>query len=258
MSKRLILSVAGILLVAAAVVMAEKMAGGSGKKATTRWAPAVDPKPLSSNVEAGLAWLAKHQYKSGGWAQGEESARMGRGMDKIKDKPNVGDTCAATLALLRAGNTPKKGKYSNNVLRGVKFVCAQVEESDKDSLWVTDVRGTRLQAKLGTYIDTFMAAMLLAEVADKMPDEKSQKRVAAALDKIMMKMKKNQKADGTFGNKGWAPTLARGLASKAMNRAAQTGAKVDEKMRAKAEENARKGYDKKTGKFKPAGSAGVQ
>lgn len=227
------------------------------KDATTQWAPAVNPKPLSDNVKLALTWLAKSQQSSGGWAQGEESSGMGSGMRHLKDKPNVGDTCAATLALLRAGNAPGKGAYANNVLRGIAFVCSRVEESDAESLWVTEIKGTRLQMKLGTYIDTFLAALLLAEVRDQMPDKGSRERVAAALDKIMKKMAGNQKSDGTWANQGWAPALAQGLAGKALNRAAQAGAKVDEKMRIQVEKDARASYDKASGKFSDAGSAGV-
>src|SRR5438093_1225934 len=68
-------------------------------------------KPLSDHVKKGLAYLAGRQQANGGWSQGEESAQMGTSGDKIKDIPNVADTCMATLALLRAGNTPKEGIY---------------------------------------------------------------------------------------------------------------------------------------------------
>src|SRR5689334_20484421 len=37
-------------------------------------------KALSSTVEKGLAWLASHQLKGGGWGQGDESAQMGNSM----------------------------------------------------------------------------------------------------------------------------------------------------------------------------------
>jgi hypothetical protein len=43
----------------------------------------------------------------------------------------------------------------------------------------------------------------------------------------MDKIEKNQQADGGFANGGWAPALAQGMASKAVNRAIQNGYAVD-------------------------------
>jgi len=243
-------------LVCAITVVA--LAWGVGAQAAvTKWAPAVKSKPLSQNVKKGLAWLAKTQQKSGGWAQGEESESMGHSLDSVRDKPNVADTCMAAMALIRSGSTPSKGQYASNVRSAVNYVCAQVEEADKDSLWVTEVKGTRIQMKLGQYIDTFMASNLLSEVKGQMPDRKGDARVKAALEKVVKKMEKNQRDDGTWGNQGWAPVLSQSMASKAINKAAQKGIKVDEKTRARAEDYARGQFDKSSGKFKGEGSAGV-
>src|SRR5687768_4146250 len=128
--------------------------------------PATTPKPLSKNVGKGLAWLAETQHKDGSWGQGEESRNMGNDQAKLKDSPNVADTCMAALALLRSGSTPRSGDYKANVLLAVNFVCSEVEASDEASISVTKTVGTRTQQKLGTHIDTFLAARLLAEVKD--------------------------------------------------------------------------------------------
>ena len=226
-------------------------------KPEVKQAPPVTPKPLSEHVVRGTKWLVEHQLKRGSWGQGEESAHMGGG-SQMKDVPSVADTCMAALALIRAGNTPVQGEYAKNVLHAVEFVCGEIEESDKDSLYVTPTRGTRVQSKLGPYIDTFVAAVLLPEVKDQMPDEAGKKRVAAALDKLLAKIQKNQRADGTWGGQGWATTIQQGLAVKGLNRAAQSGAQVDEKIRACAESQARQSFDKRSGKFDESGSAGVQ
>ena len=192
--------------------------------------PAVTPKPLSENVKRGTKWLVEHQLEKGGWGQGEESAQMGGG-SQMKDVPSVADTCMAALALIRAGNTPAQGEYAKNVLHAVEFVCGEIEESDKDSLYITPTRGTRVQSKLGPYIDTFAAAVLLPEVKDQMPDEAGKKRVAAALDKLLAKIQKNQRPDGTWGGQGWATTIQQNMAVKGLNKAAQSGVQVDEKVR---------------------------
>ncbi len=213
------------------------------------WVPAVEPKPLSDHVKRGLAWLVATQHENGGWSQGEESTHMGQGVAHLKAKPNVADTCVSALALMRAGSTPESGPHAQQIRRGLDSVCSQIEESDSTSLNVTDVRGTRVQAKLGPYVDTFLAALVLAEVKDQMPDEKSRQRVAAALAKVIDKIEKNQKQDGTWDNRGWASVMSQSLASKALNRAAQMGVPVDAEVLERAERQARGRFDEKSGEF---------
>jgi hypothetical protein len=223
-----------------------------------RWAPAVKPKPLSENVTRGIRWLIEHQHPQGGWSQGEESPTMGNSLDHLKDKPNVADTCAAALALIRSGSAPNSGPYVQNILSAVKFVCSEVRESDANSLFITKLRDSRLQMKLGTYIDTFMASILFAEVTGKMPDAQSEKMVEDAFNKVMDKIESNQHPDGTFGETGWASTLSQSMASKGINRAAQSGKKVSEQVRSRLEANARGKYNRSSGKFSPEGSASVE
>jgi len=222
-----------------------------------KWAPAVEPKPLSENVRRGLKWLADHQLPNGAWGQGEESAGMGGGAE-MKGTPSVADTSAAALALIRSGSTPSKGPYANHLLKAVDYVCSEIEGYDEDSLYITATRGTRLQGKLGPYIDTFLASLVLSEVQGNMPNQQSQQRVSRALDNVLEKMQKHQRSNGTWGDGGWAATLSQGLAVKGLNRAAQQGKQVDDQVREKAEKYSRKAFDKTTGKFSEAGSAGVQ
>ncbi len=222
-----------------------------------KWAPAVEPKPLSENVKRGLAWLAEHQLPTGAWGQGEESAQMGGGAT-MRDTPSVADTCASALALIRSGSTPSKGPYANNVLKAVQYLCSEIEGYDEDSLYITPTRGTRLQSKLGPYIDTFMASLVLAEVQGQMPDRESERRVSRALDNVLAKIEKHQQKDGTWSNQGWASALSQSLAVKAINRAAQQGKEVDEEVRAKAEKYSRDAFDKASGRFSGMGSAGVE
>ncbi|MHC4742402.1 MAG: prenyltransferase/squalene oxidase repeat-containing protein [Planctomycetota bacterium] len=224
---------------------------------TVKWAPAVKPKPLSENTKKGLRWLVEQQDKNGGWSQGEESGHMGRGMDKLKDKPNVADTCAAILALIRSGSTPSKGPYAKNILSGLKFVIDEVRASDDESLFITKIQGTRLQMKLGTYIDTFLASMVFAEATGKMPNKESEKLLEDAFNKVMDKIESNQRPDGTFGGQGWANTLSVSMATKGYNRMAQVSGKADEQVRTRLEKFANDQFDGRSGTFSPVGSAGV-
>jgi hypothetical protein len=253
------LAAVGVMLIAwpVAIQAADKDGKSAAAKTETKWAPAVKPKPLSDNVQRGLEWLVKHQLESGAWGQGEESVHMGGG-GKMKDVQSVADTCIAATALLRSGSTPSQGPHEASLRAAVKFVCGEIEQSDADSLYITKTRGTRVQGKLGPYIDTFMACMLLSEVQEKMPNDEENERVSIALDKVLHKMHKNQKEDGTWDNRGWAATLSQSVAVKGLNRAAQAGKPVSEQVRERAEEYSRRQFDRKTKSFSDEGAAGVK
>ncbi len=199
------------------------MPAGDGTTRRSCWVTAVEPKPLSENVRRGLAWLVEHQHDNGGWTQGEESRTMGGG---LSGKSNVGDTSSATLALIRSGSTPSDGPHAGAIFKGLGFILTKVEASDTDSISVTDVNGTRLQSKLGPNIDTFLASLVLTEAVGHMPDQESENRLAAALNKVLHKIQKNQQSDGLWGGGGWAPALANAMAAKGLNRAMQAGMDV--------------------------------
>ena len=223
-----------------------------------------DPKPLSDAVKKGLDWLSKQQLDNGGWGQGEESAQMRGGnkqKNKLADTSNVGDTCAAALTLIRSGSTPSSGSYDVNLQKAVGYVCESIEAADKEDLYITTIRNTRLQAKLGTYVDTFLAAQFLSEVKGKMADEKANARVDNCLDKVLKKIEKHQGEDGKFGGRGWAMALNDAIAGKALNRAAQAGANVDPDAIEKSRKNAQalNAPASPDGKFAAAdGTAGIE
>jgi len=217
-----------------------------------------EPKPLAQHTKKGLEYLLSQQGSSGGFGQGGgwRSASQGR-VDgaNVEDPADVGNTAIAALAFLRSGSTPSSGVYAKPLVKAVEFVCGKIEKVEADSPYVTDVLGTQIQSKIGQYVDTFLAALLLSEVKGKMPDESSEERVAQALAKTMAKIEKHQKADGTFaGNAGWASVLSQALCSKAINRAAQNGFAVNNEVLARDAQLAAEGVDVKLKDFAPAES----
>jgi len=193
----------------------------------------VKPKELGDSVKKGLEYLIGQQHDNGGFGQGggwRISNQDGNGRvegKEVKDPPDLGNTCVAALALIRAGNTPKDGKYATPLTKAIEFIETSIEQSDSDSLYVTPVRDTQLQSKIGRYVDTFLAALVLSELKGQMPDKKSEDRLFAALNKTIGKIESNQGKDGNFaGNSGWASVLSQGLCSKALSRASQKGVAV--------------------------------
>src|SRR5262245_42585058 len=125
------------------------------------------PKPLSDAVKKGFAYLAGRQYPDGGWSQGggwRTDPQGGRVEGpNVEDPPDVANTCAATLALLGGGNTPRDGEFAVHVTRALGFIVTSVERSDAESPYVTDLRGTQVQTKIGPLADTFLASLVLSE-----------------------------------------------------------------------------------------------
>ncbi len=232
--------------------------GGSGSgSALVASGPRADAKPISKTVENGLTWLSKHQLAGGGWGQGDEAAGMGHGMDGMRDQSNVADSSMALLAFLRAGHTPNRGAHRDAVKKGIDYVIAEVESSDSDSLYVSSVRGTRVQAKIGPYADTFAALMVLSEARGTMRDGPANARLDAALKKVVRKIERNQRQDGTWEGGGWAPVLSQALAAKGMNRAAQQGIEVSEVALDRLEDQAHSQVNLQTNTFSADAAAGV-
>jgi hypothetical protein len=192
-------------------------------------------RPVPSPAEAeqkGFDYLLSQQHENGGWGQGggwrQDLEKQGSRVEgkNVVDPPDLGNTCIALMALHRAGHSPKNGDHQKAAAEGFDFVCSQVEKSDQDSLYVTSIRDTQLQTKIGPYVDTFLAAWVLSELKDDVPDDQ-EKRRAAALDKTVKKIEKHQKQDGTYaGNQGWASVLSQGICSKALNSASINGAMI--------------------------------
>lgn len=258
--------ITAVLLVTGLVRISVSLAvpdAGTAESAGVHEAPGAEvklsavPIPLGPEAEKGLAYLANQQLPNGGWGQGggwrtvASGGRIESSDERYLEEADVANTAIATLALLRGGSTPTEGPYADEVRAGIGFVLASVEGSDPGSLFVTEVRGTQLQSKIGIYVDTFLSNLLLAEVRGRMPDRASEMRLEAALDDVLSKIERHQRDDGTFAdNRGWASVLSQSIANKALNRAKQSGAGVKDSVMRKIRTQADGGFDEESGEFR--------
>jgi squalene-hopene cyclase-like protein/prenyltransferase/squalene oxidase-like repeat protein len=182
-------------------------------------------------VEKGATWLASVQGADGGWGQDGGDPSNIRQHQSLESQGNdVANTALAALALLRAGK-----QYRPNVERAVDFILKRVEASPADGLAITDVKQTQVQRKLGPYIDTFVASMLLAHV-DGTFAKAGNTRVRSGLEKCVAKIQKNQTRDGSWNIAGgWAPILGTSLASRSLYEASKKGVPVNRDVLARAD-----------------------
>lgn len=180
------------------------------------------------SVTRGLSWLASTQGEDGGWGQDGGHGGDARAEVALEHSGNdVANTAIAALAMLRGGSTPTSGHHADNVRRAVDFIVRSVEAAPQEGLSVTDRANTQIQRKLGLYVDTFLANMVLAQVKDRMADDAGNRRVLAALDKCLDKIERNQQHDGSWNADGWAPVISTSLASRGLRMAQEAGMEVD-------------------------------
>jgi len=250
----------------AAFAIAAKEPAKRSKSAKINKPEPAEQRPVPTQADAekrGMEYLLKQQHEDGGFGQGggwRQDTRKGGGSRvegrDITDPPDMGNTCISLMSLARAGHTPSEGELRDAAARAFDFVCTNIEQADDDSLFVTSVRDTQLQVKIGPYVDTFLAAWVLSELKGRVPDS-SEPRRDKALNKVVRKIEKNQKTDGTFaGNNGWAAVLSQGLASKALNGAFQSGAVVAANTLETDQKQNTSGLNRTTGEIAAVSGAG--
>jgi len=194
--------------------------------------PATQAVSIAVAIDHGAKWLASAQGADGGWGQDGGETSYVRTTERLESTGNdVANTAVAALALLEAGR-----QYQPNVERALDFILKTIEASPSDGLAITDGQGTQIQRKLGPYIDTFLASMLLAKVDGTFSKPTLNARVRQALEKCVAKIERNQKSDGSWNIAGgWAPVLGTSMASRSLFEAKQKGVNVSDRVMTSAE-----------------------
>jgi hypothetical protein len=213
-------------------VMAGSGIWGQAQRAASDPEPAAPPAPRSAAVEKGARWLASVQGADGGWGQDGGAASSARPGERLESSGNdVANTAVAALALLQAGS-----QYEPQVERALAFILQRIEASPADGLAITDRQGTQIQRKLGPYIDTFLASMLMSQIDGRASTPGLNARVRRALQKTVAKIEKHQQSDGSWNIAGgWAPVLGTSMASRSLFEAQRKGVEVDTAVLRRAE-----------------------
>ncbi|MCB0465692.1 MAG: hypothetical protein KDC78_08485 [Aequorivita sp.] len=210
---------------------------------------------LNLSVNDGLSWLTEAQLPNGGYGAGSHAHQ--EIMDPHAVPADPATTAMVGMAFLRSGNTLVKGKYSNNLGNALNYLLETVENTSKDNPYITDVRGTQIQTKLGQNIDAVLTAQFLSNMLHQYLKASEKKRIERALDICISKIEAATDAEGKQQGAGWAGVLQSGLASTALESASAMGANVDKSVLDKTRNYQKGNYDEKTNKVKTDDGAGV-
>lgn len=151
----------------------------------------------------------------------------------------------------------KKGNYSKNLKEAIKYLLETVENTPKDSPYITEARGTQIQSKLGQNIDAALTAQFFSNLLDRKLKGIDKKRVERCLDICVSKIQKGTDAKGKQEGAGWAGVLQSGLANSALESAQAVGADVDEEVLERSRNYQKGNYDDKTGGVSTEDGAGI-
>ncbi len=210
---------------------------------------------LNLSVNDGLSWLTDAQLANGGYGAGSHAHQEIIDPHAVPADPAT--TAMVGMAFLRSGNTLEKGKYSENLQKALHYILETVERTSKDNPYITEVRGTQIQTKLGQNIDAVLTAQFLSNMLHQNLKSSEKKRIEHALDICVSKIEAATDSEGKQQGAGWAGVLQSGLASTALESASAMGINVDKEVLNKTRDYQKGNYDENTNEVKTDDGAGV-
>lgn len=131
-----------------------------------------------ATIDKGEKWLVEAQNNDGGWGAGSHSNQGEMNPHAVSSDPAT--TAMASMALYRMGYSIEKGKYKEPLKKALDFLLSKVEQN-KNSEYITQVRGTQIQTKLGQNIDAALTLQFLNQVVPTLSDGNLKKRVENAI-----------------------------------------------------------------------------
>ncbi len=206
-------------------------------------------------VRDGLQWLSEAQLPNGGYGAGSHSAQHIRDPHAVKSDPAT--TAMVGMALLRSGTTLVKGSHSENLEKALNYILETVESAEAGDPYITKVRNTQIQSKLGQNIDAVLAGQFLSNILDRNLAGVDRKRVVRCLDICVGRIQQGTDADGKQRGAGWAGVLQSGMANSALESAMAVGADVDKEVLERSKKYQKGNYNENDGSVKTDDGAGI-
>lgn len=226
-----------------------------GEQSVTDYAQYKNDSKTSATIDKGEKWLVDAQNNDGGWGAGSHSNQGEMNPHAVSSDPAT--TAMASMALYRMGYSIEKGKYKTQLKHALDFLLSEVEKN-KNSEFITQVRGTQIQTKLGQNIDAALTLQFLNQVVPTLSDRNLKKRVENAIQISVDKVEQSYDLNGKVSGAGWAGVLQSSFANAGLEQASKNkNIKVNKDKIAAARNYQKSNYDADAKTAKTEDGAGI-
>lgn len=210
---------------------------------------------FEQSIKRGEDWLVEAQNKDGGWGAGSHANQREMNPHAVQSDPAT--TAMTAMALYRCGYNMEKGKYKENLRNALDYLLVQINQSG-NSPYITNVRGTQIQRKLGEHIDAVLALQFLNQVLPTLKDNNLKQKVQSAIQVCVNKVENSIDNSGRVTGSGWAGVLQSSFANSSLETASKIdGVKVDEEKIRKAREYQKGNYNPDNEDINASEGAGI-
>ena len=206
-------------------------------------------------ISKGELWLIEAQNSDGGWGAGSRNNQSERNPHAVSSDPAT--TAMSAMALYRCGHSMEKGEHKETLKKSVLFLLNEIEKN-QNSPYITQIRGTQIQGKLGEHIDAILTLQFFNQLLPTLNDGSMKKRVKDGSQVCVDKIEKSMGDSGKVGNSGWAGVLQSSFANSGLEMAAKNeGIKVNKDKIQQAREYQKNNYNPENESAKTEDGAGI-
>jgi hypothetical protein len=211
---------------------------------------------IDEKIAHGESWLIKAQNRDGGWGSGSHASQDVRDPHAVKSDPAT--TAMTAMALYRCGYNLESGKNSDVLKKSLQYLLTEIESTKSNPDFITNVRGTQIQRKLGENIDAVLTLQFLNQVYPTLKDEDLKVKIKDAIQICINKIEKSYDTDGRVKGAGWAGVLQSSFASSSLEGASKNkDVKVDAEKLKKSRKYQKSNYNSEDESVKSEDGAGI-
>ncbi|MBA4153137.1 hypothetical protein [Flavobacterium sp.] len=226
-----------------------------GEQTSEGYAVVKTAEKFQETISKGELWLLDAQNTDGGWGAGLQSNQGERNPHAVSSDPAT--TAMSAMALYRCGYSMESGKHKETLEKAVHFLLNEIDKN-QNSPYITAIRGTQIQGKLGQHIDAILTLQFFNQLLPTLKNEAMKTRVKAAIQICVNKIEKSMDNSGKVGGSGWAGVLQSSFANSSLEMAAKNeGIKVDQEKRQKARDYQKSNYNPTNASAKTEDGAGI-
>jgi hypothetical protein len=212
-------------------------------------------KKFIETISKGELWLIEAQNSDGGWGAGSQSNQREMNPHAVSSDPAT--TAMSAMALYRCGYSMEKGEHQEILQKSVFFLLNEIDKN-QNSPYITAIRGTQIQGKLGQHIDAILTLQFFNQLLPTIKEEKLKTRVKNGIQVCVDKIEKSMGDSGKVGGSGWAGVLQSSFANSSLEMASKNkDIVVDKEKIQKAREYQKSNYNPESESAKTDDGAGI-